>query len=100
MSSLPDFFLASWQARQFLCKIGATSLMKLTGPFGPCPKAGSPETNKSQARARVRTAQRMQQHERRLRNIKRLLRKHEPANWRSRREGSTKHARWRRWVLK
>ena len=31
MSSLPDFFLASWQARQFSLKIGATSLMKLTG---------------------------------------------------------------------
>src|SRR5262245_56340295 len=31
MSNLPDFFLASWQAKQFSFRIGATSLMKLTG---------------------------------------------------------------------
>ena len=31
MSYLPDFFLASWQAKQFSFRIGATSLMKLTG---------------------------------------------------------------------
>ena len=34
MSSLPFFFLASWQAKQFSLRIGATSLMKLTGPLG------------------------------------------------------------------
>ena len=33
MSSLPLRFLASWQAKQFSLRIGATSLMKLTGPF-------------------------------------------------------------------
>ena len=31
MSYLPDRFLASWQAKQFSLRIGATSLMKLTG---------------------------------------------------------------------
>src|SRR5207249_5228981 len=31
MSNFPDFFLASWQAKQFSLRIGATSLMKLTG---------------------------------------------------------------------
>ena len=36
MSSLPLRFLASWQAKQFSLRIGATSLMKLTSalPFG------------------------------------------------------------------
>src|SRR5690349_925007 len=31
MSSFPFRFLASWQAKQFSLRIGATSLMKLTG---------------------------------------------------------------------
>src|SRR5262252_876975 len=36
MSSLPLRFLASWQAKQFSLRMGATSLMKLTGPLGAC----------------------------------------------------------------
>ena len=31
MSNLPERFLASWQAKQFSLRIGATSLMKLIG---------------------------------------------------------------------
>src|SRR4051812_44167241 len=34
MSSLPLRFLASWQAKQFSFRIGATCSMKLTGWFG------------------------------------------------------------------
>ena len=34
MSSLPLGFLASWQPKQFSLRMGATSLMKLTGPLG------------------------------------------------------------------
>ena len=34
MSYLPDFFFASWHAKQFSFRIGATSLMKLTGLAG------------------------------------------------------------------
>src|SRR5438034_8103555 len=38
MSSLPLRFLESWQAKQFSLRIGATSLMKLTGALvaGDC----------------------------------------------------------------
>ena len=39
MSSLPLRFLASWQAKQFSLRMGATSLMKLTGPFGAWARA-------------------------------------------------------------
>src|SRR3954467_14818241 len=40
MSNLPLRFLASWQAKQFSLRIGATSLMKLTGPLGAWAAAG------------------------------------------------------------
>src|SRR5262245_6365079 len=66
MSYLPDRFLASWQAKQFSFRIGATSLMKLTG-FSWALTVEMPST--SQAARAVRTAQRIH---RRVRVIWRL----------------------------
>ncbi len=61
MSSFPLCFLASWQAKQFSLRIGATSLMKLTGPFGAWAKAVDGRPNRSRnSSASPRTAQRMQ----------------------------------------
>ncbi len=44
MSSLPLGFLAPWQPKQFSLRMGATSLMKLTGPpTPPSPTRGGRE---------------------------------------------------------
>src|SRR5215207_11672319 len=64
MSSLPLGFLAPWQPKHDSRKIGATSLMKLTGLAGAlswaaCNGAGDSARN-SQASAAARAAQRMQ----------------------------------------
>src|SRR2546430_2675039 len=55
MSYLPDFFRESWQAKQFSFRIGATSLMKLTG-FAGCADAVCGEANSRYA-ARTADAQ-------------------------------------------
>src|SRR5262249_51745991 len=51
MSSLPLRFLLSWQGGQFFLRIGATSLMKLIGPFGAgawaCAALGASSSNAS-----------------------------------------------------
>src|SRR5262249_37441487 len=72
ISNLPFFFLASWQAQPFSLRMGATSLMELTGPFGAwaC-AAGAAPKNTSQASARPSSEQRMQQQECRERNMMR-----------------------------
>src|SRR4051812_34085517 len=61
MSYLPDRFLASWQAKQFSFRIGATSLMKLTG-LSWAEAEGGPSTSQA-ARADSR-AQRMHRRQR------------------------------------
>src|SRR5262245_21933211 len=53
MSSLPFFFLLSWQAKQFSLRMGATSLMKLTGPFFGCWAEVAGGALKSRSRASV-----------------------------------------------
>src|SRR4051795_3367780 len=57
MSSLPLRFLASWQAKQFSLRMGATSLMKETGPLwagGAAAAGGGASRKKASARARQR----------------------------------------------
>src|SRR5258708_39960142 len=56
MSYLPDRFLASWHAKQFSLRIGATSSMKLTG-FSWANADDEPST--SQATMADSTAQRI-----------------------------------------
>src|SRR5256885_969232 len=68
MSSLPLRFLASWQAKQFSFRMGATSLMKLTGPFPALPPwaraaAGVPSSINS-ARSAPRAGQRTPEQQR------------------------------------
>src|SRR5215471_11388800 len=64
MSSLPLRFLESWQAKQFSLRIGATSLIKLTGPFfgaAAAEKAFGAANNMPRARARPPRGQKTHQ---------------------------------------
>src|SRR5262252_6795699 len=59
MSSLPLRFLASWQAKQFSLRMGATSLMKLTGPWraaAPAPSAPAAEAGWGDRNSRARAS--------------------------------------------
>ena len=61
MSSLPLGFLTPWQPKQFFLRMGATSLMKLTGPFGAAAYAEGVATHRySAARTSASVAQRTQ----------------------------------------
>ncbi len=61
ISNLPFFFLASWHAKQFSLRIGATSLMKLTGPFASSAEAdGTGPANISHAKASASSEHNMQ----------------------------------------
>src|SRR5258708_4169148 len=66
MSSLPLRFLASWQAKQFSLRMGATSLMKLSWPFGAasCARAVCGLSSSIKARINAVMAQRTQTHKR------------------------------------
>src|SRR5262245_57590096 len=63
MSNLPLGFLAPWQPKHDSLKIGATSLMKLTGAGGWAFASGG-ETITSAARAAATTAQSRQKQKR------------------------------------
>src|SRR6266480_4919121 len=63
MSNLPLRFLASWQAKQFSLRTGATSLMKLTGPLGAAgawaaARRGANSTSSARAAQRMQTQKR------------------------------------------
>src|SRR5262245_4237146 len=63
MSNLPERFLASWHAKQFSLRIGATSLMKETD-FGACARAVGTAPSNNHAASAAMTAHRTHEQKR------------------------------------